>query len=160
MTAEEKRQAEERLQYLITDKRSEIVARIQEARSHGDLSENAEYEAARNEQALLEDDIKNLEEQIKNAKVVEESADNSVVHIGSRVTVRGDMIGEVAYTIKGSYGADPKNNIIANDSPVGKALSGRKVGDVVTVEAPMMSFTLTIVRIDAPEDEGSDRKSN
>lgn len=153
MTAEEKRQAEERLQYLITVKRPEIVARIQEARSHGDLSENAEYEAARNEQALLEGDISNLEAQIKNARIIEESKDNSVVHIGSIVTVRGDLIGEVTYTIKGTIGADPKNNIIANDSPVGKALSGHKVGDVVTVEAPMMSFPLTIVRIEAPEED-------
>ncbi len=160
MTAEEKRQAEERLQYLITVKRPEIVGRIQEARSHGDLSENAEYDAALNEQALLEGDIGKLEEQIKNARVIEESKDNSIVHIGSKVTVKGDMVGEVTYTIKGTIGADPKNNIIANDSPVGKALSGHKVGDVVTVEAPMMSFKLSILRIEAPEEESADKKKN
>ena len=149
MTKEEKRKAEERLEYLTTVKRAEIIERIQEARSHGDLSENAEYDAARNEQAANEGEIAELDYQIKNAVIIEESDDNSVVHIGSCVTVYDDELEEeAAYTIMGTTEADPMKNIISNESPVGAALLRHKKGDRVTVKAPDGEYTLKILKIE------------
>ena len=142
-------EAVKQLDYLTRVKRAEIVGRIQEARSHGDLSENAEYDAARNEQAANEGDILELEYKIKNAVIIEESADNSTVHIGSKVTVYDeDMEEEEVYTIMGSTEADVMNGVISNESPVGKALLKHKKGDIVTVQAPNGSYTLKILSID------------
>ncbi len=149
MTSEAKKKAEERLKYLTTVKRAEIIERIQEARSHGDLSENAEYDAARNEQAANEGEIAELDYQIKNAVIIEESDDNSVVHIGSCVTVYDDELEEeAAYTIMGTTEADPMKNIISNESPVGAALLRHKKGDRVTVKAPDGEYTLKILKIE------------
>ncbi|MBR2325658.1 MAG: transcription elongation factor GreA [Clostridia bacterium] len=149
MTSEEKAQAEERLKHLTTVKRAEIIERIQEARSHGDLSENAEYDAARNEQAALEGEIAELDYQIKNAEIIKEVSDTSVVHIGSKVTVYDDDLEEEAtYTIMGTTGADPMKNIISNESPVGAALLGKKKGTVVAVKAPDGEYTLKILKIE------------
>lgn len=149
MTAEEKRKAEERLEYLTTVKRAEIIERIQEARRHGDLSENAEYDAARNEQAANEGEIVELGYQIKNAQLIEESEDNSVVHIGSKVTVfDSELEEEETYTIMGTTGADPIHNVISNESPVGAALLGKKKGAVVSVKAPDGTYSLKILKID------------
>ncbi len=149
MTSEEMKKAQERLEYLTTVKRAEIIERIQEARSHGDLSENAEYDAARNEQAANEGEIVELGYQIKNAQIIEESDDNSVVHIGSKVTVYDDELEEeTTYTIMGTTGADPIHNVISNESPAGAALLGKKKGAVVTVKAPDGAYTLKILKID------------
>ena len=149
MTAEAKKEAEERLKYLVNVKRAEIIERIQEARSHGDLSENAEYDAARNEQAANEGEIAELEYQLKNAVIIEETDDVSVVHIGSRVTVYDEDFGEEAtYTIKGSMEADSMKNIISNESPVGIALLGHKRGERVTVKAPDGDYVMKILKID------------
>ncbi len=149
MTSEQKKKAEERLKYLTTVKRAEIVERIQEARSHGDLSENAEYDAARNEQAANEGEIAELDYQIKNAEIIEESDDNTVVHIGSTVTVYdAELEEEETYTIMGTTEVDPMNNIISNESPVGMALLKHKKGDKVVVKAPDGEYTLKIVKID------------
>ena len=141
-------EAVSRLDYLTKVKRAEIVERIQEARSHGDLSENAEYDAARNEQAANEGEIAELDYKIKNAVIIEETDDNSVVHIGSKVTVYDeDLDEEETYTIMGSTEADVMNGVISNESPVGKALLGHKKGDIVTVKAPNGEYTLKILRI-------------
>ena len=149
MTEEEKAEAEERLRYLTTTKRQEIIERIQEARSHGDLSENAEYDAARNEQAANEDEIVRLDYQIKNAVIAAKSADNSVVQIGSRVTVYdSELDEEETYTIRGTTSVDPINNVISNASPAGSALLRHKKGDVVTVKAPNGDYTLKILKIE------------
>ncbi len=149
MTSEAKKKAEERLKYLTTVKRAEIIERIQEARSHGDLSENAEYDAARNEQAANEGEIAELDYQIKNAVIIEENDDNSAVHLGSRVTVYdNDFEEEAVYTIMGTTEADPMNNIISNESPVGAALLRHKKGDVVTVKAPDGEYTMKILKIE------------
>ncbi len=149
MTAEAKKEAEERLKYLVNVKRAEIIERIQEARSHGDLSENAEYDAARNEQGANEGEIAELEYQLKNAVIIEETDDVSVVHIGSRVTVYDEDFGEEAtYTIKGSMEADSMKNIISNESPVGIALLGHKRGERVTVKAPDGDYVMKILKID------------
>ena len=149
MTQQGYEEAVKKLDYLRKVKREEIVRRIAEARSHGDLSENAEYDAARNEQAANELAIEELDFQIKNAKVIEESADNSAVHFGSVVTVHDvDFDEDVEYTIMGTTEADPMKNIISNESPVGAALIGHKKGETVTVKAPNGEYQLKILKID------------
>lgn len=149
MTRKGYNEAVARLKYLQTVKRQEIVERIAEARSHGDLSENAEYDAARNEQAANEGEIVELDYKIKNATIVEESADNSVVHIGSKVKVYDIDFEEYAeYEITGTTEANAMVNKISNESPVGKALLGHKVGEVVVVNAPDGEYELKIENID------------
>ena len=149
MTRKGYEEAKARLKYLQTEKRRQIVERIAEARSHGDLSENAEYDAARNEQAANEGEILELDFKIKNAKIVEENVDKSVVYIGAKVTVYDvDMDEYETYEITGTTEADAMHNKISNESPVGKALLGRKVGDVVTVDAPNGAYELKIDSIE------------
>ena len=148
MTQEGYEAAKKQLEYLQTGKRAEIVERIAEARSHGDLSENAEYDAARNEQAANEGEIAELDYKVKNAVIIEETDDNSVVHIGSAVTVYDEeMEEEVTYTIMGTTEVDAMRNIVSNESPVGAALLGHKKGERVTVKAPESSYILKIVKI-------------
>ena len=148
MTQEGYEAAKKQLEYLQTVKRAEIVERIAEARSHGDLSENAEYDAARNEQAANEGEIAELDYKVKNAVIIEETDDNSVVHIGSAVTVYDEeMEEEVTYTIMGTTEVDAMRNIVSNESPVGAALLGHKKGARVTVKAPESSYILKIVKI-------------
>ncbi len=148
MTQEGYEAAKKQLEYLQTVKRAEIVERIAEARSHGDLSENAEYDAARNEQAANEGEIAELDYKVKNAVIIEETDDKSVVHIGSAVTVYDEeMEEEVTYTIMGTTEVDAMNNIVSNESPVGAALLGHKKGDRVTVKAPESDYVLKIVKI-------------
>ena len=148
MTQEGYEAAKKQLEYLQTVKRAEIVERIAEARSHGDLSENAEYDAARNEQAANEGEIAELDYKVKNAVIIEETDDNSVVHIGSAVTVYDEeMEEEVTYTIMGTTEVDAMRNIVSNESPVGAALLGHKTGERVTVKAPESSYILRIVKI-------------
>ncbi len=141
-------EAVERLHYLQTTKRAEIVERIAEARSHGDLSENAEYDAARSEQAANEGEIAELDYKVKNAVIIEESDDNSTVHIGSEVTVYDEEFEEeTVYTIMGTTEVDVDKNVISNESPVGAALVKHKKGDRVTVKAPDGDYTLKILKI-------------
>lgn len=148
MTQEGYEAAKKQLEYLQTVKRAEIVERIAEARSHGDLSENAEYDAARNEQAANEGEIAELDYKVKNAVIIEETDDNSVVHIGSAVLVHDfDFDEDVTYTIMGTTEVDAMKNIISNESPVGAALLGRKKGETVTVKAPDGEYKLKILKI-------------
>ena len=141
-------EAVERLHYLQTVKRQEIVERIAEARSHGDLSENAEYDAARNEQAANEGEIVDLDYKIKNAVILEENTDTSYVHIGSKVRVYDEeMDEEEVYEITGSTESNAMENKISNDSPVGKALLKHKVGESVKVAAPDGEYKLVIKEI-------------
>jgi transcription elongation factor GreA len=148
MTQKGFNEAKERLKYLQTVKRQEIVDRISEARSHGDLSENAEYDAARNEQAANEGEILELDYKIKNAVIVAETTDHSSVHVGSKVRVYDeDMDEEAVYEITGSTESNAIENKISNDSPVGKALLGHKVGDSVKVAAPYGEYILKIMEI-------------
>lgn len=149
MTRKGYEEAVARLKYLQTQKRQEIVERIAEARSHGDLSENAEYDAARNEQAANEGEIVELDYKIKNATIVEETEDKSSVHIGSKVTVYDpDLEEHETYEITGTTEANAMLNKISNESPVGKALLGKKVGDTVIVQAPEGKYELKIEKID------------
>ena len=141
-------EALERLRYLQTEKRQEIVERISEARSHGDLSENAEYDAARNEQAANEGEIADLDYKIKNAVIIDVSTDTSFVHIGSKVKVYDEeMDEEDVYEITGTTEANPMENKISNESPVGAALLKHVVGDSVKVVAPDGEYRLVIKEI-------------
>ena len=141
-------EAVEKLKYLQTVKRQEIVDRIAEARSHGDLSENAEYDAARNEQAANEGEIMELDYKIKNAVILAENNDTSSVHVGSKVRVYDEeMEEEEVYEITGSTEANAMENKISNESPVGAALLKHKVGEVVSVNAPDGAYKLEIREI-------------
>ena len=148
MTKKGYEEAVEKLKYLQTVKRQEIVERIAEARSHGDLSENAEYDAARNEQAANEGEILDLDYKIKNAVILEENNDTSVVHIGSKIKVYdADLDEEDVYEITGTTEADAMQNKISNESPVGAALLKHKVGDSVKISAPEGEYVLVIKEI-------------
>ena len=137
------------LENLVKVKRPEIIERIAEARSHGDLSENAEYDAAREEQRSNEGKIAELEYQIKNAVIQEDILDNSYVHLESVVTVLDEEFGETeVYTITSVTDVDIMNNKISSESPVGSVLMRRKKGDEVTVNCPDgSSYKLKIVDI-------------
>ena len=125
------------LETLIKVKRPEIIERIKAARSHGDLSENAEYDAAREEQRSNEGKIAELEYKIKNADIREENKDTSYVHLGSVVTVYDeDMEEEQTYTITSVTEVDVMAGKISVDSPVGAALLRKKVGEKITVKCP------------------------
>ena len=138
MSREDYVNASQHLKYLQTTKRDEIVARIAEARSHGDLSENAEYDAARNEQASNEGEILELEYKLKNSGIYAmPPADVDFVTFGVRVTVYDDMFEEEEeYEITGAMGANIEENKISNESPMGESLFGHKQGETITVHLP------------------------
>ncbi len=137
------------LNYLKGEKREEIKESIALARSFGDLSENAEYDEARNEQAKTEARISELEQLIENAVIVDEaSIDTSVVNIGSTVLVYDlDEKEEIEYNIVGSIEADPFSNKISDQSPIGRAVVGNKAGTTVSVEAPGGTIRLEIRKV-------------
>lgn len=137
------------LNYLKNQKREEIKEAIAVARSFGDLSENAEYDEARNEQAKTEARISELEELIENAIIVDEaSMDASVVNIGSTVKVLDiEENEEIEYSIVGSIEADPFAGKISDQSPIGKGLVGSKIGDTVTVDVPNGTIHLKILEV-------------
>ncbi len=149
------RQGYERLkqeiEHLSTTKRREIADRIRVAREFGDINENAEYDDAKNEQAMLEHRIAQLEERLRAARLIEESdVTSDVVSIGSRVRLRDIDAGEtVEYHIVGSAEANPAEHRLSNESPVGKAIIGRKKGEVVEVAAPRGSLKYKILDIKA-----------
>ncbi len=129
---------EEELEYLRTVKRKEVAERIKTAISYGDISENSEYEDAKNEQAFIEGRIITLEKMLRNARVINESeVDTHVVSVGSTIKLKDMEFGDIVeYTIVGSAEADPIENKISNESPVGHALLGRAIGDIVDVNVP------------------------
>jgi transcription elongation factor GreA len=128
----------EELQYLSTDKRREVAERIKEAREFGDISENSEYDDAKNEQAMLEARIAQLQERLRMATVVDPSdLSSDVVQVGSVVHVKDESTGKSQkYTIVGSAEANPSQLKLSNESPVGRALLGHKRNDVVSVQVP------------------------
>lgn len=138
LTQEEIHKREERLEYLTGARRLEIAEQLKIARAFGDLSENAEYDAAKNEQAKNEYDIVQLENELKNAKVIDETTlDNKTINVGAKVTMTDlDSKMKMVYQIVGSAESDPVNGRISNESPIGKALLGRKTGDTVEVATP------------------------
>ena len=136
----------EELDELMTTRRAEVAARISDAKEHGDLSENAEYEDAKNEQAFVEGRIQTLEALIKNATLIDENHTNDHVQIGSTVKVTGPD-GSQTFTIVGSTEAKPTDGKISNESPVGRALLGKKKGENVTVSVPAGDIAYKIVSI-------------
>ena len=147
-TPEGYKELTDELDYLKTVRREEIKEAIATARSFGDLSENAEYDEARNEQAKTEARIKELEELIRNAKIVDEDAiDTSVVGIGSTVKIERADGTVAAYSIVGSNEADPAAFKISDQSPIGKKLIGARAGANVTVEVPAGKITLKVLEV-------------
>ncbi len=149
LTSEGLKKLQDELDNLKTVRRKENTAAIKMARSFGDLSENSEYDEARNEQAEIESRIVEIENMLNNAKVIDEdNIDTDVVSVGSKVTVM-DMEDktEEEYLIVGSTEADPMNGKISDESPVGSALLGHKIDEVVTVEAPLGKMEYKIVKI-------------
>ena len=149
LTPEGKKQLVEKLDYLKSVKRPEVVKKIGIAREYGDLSENAEYDSAKEEQANVEQEIAELEDLLLNAIVInKKEIDTSVVSVGTKVTLYDEEFDEdVVYTITGSRESDPKKGFISNESPVGKALIGHKVGDNVTVTTPGGEICYSIKKI-------------
>jgi transcription elongation factor GreA len=136
------------IEYLSGEKRREVAERIKEAREFGDISENSEYDDAKNEQAMLEARIAQLEDKLRSATVVDASQlDSSEVQVGSRVEI-SEGGKKATYTIVGSTEADPRENRLSNESPVGKALIGRKKGDEVTIQLPSKTRTVKITKIE------------
>ena len=149
MTQAGKEKLEQELEQLKTVKRKEVVERIKIARSFGDLSENSEYDSAKEEQAFVEGRITTIENMIRNAKIIgSEELSSDTVSLGSSVTFvelpNGD---EETYTIVGSAEADPFEGKISNDSPIAKSLIGRKIGDQVTVQTPGGEMKVKITSI-------------
>jgi transcription elongation factor GreA len=139
------------IEYLSNEKRREVAERIKEAREFGDISENSEYDDAKNEQAMLEARIASLEDKLRSATVINASElDSNVVRVGSLVSVKDESSGKsLKYTIVGSTEADPSQNRLSNESPVGKALLGRKKNDAVKVQLPNgKARELKITKID------------
>jgi transcription elongation factor GreA len=149
LTAEGLRKLEEELELLRTDRRKEVAERIKVAREFGDLSENAEYEAAKNEQAFVESRILSLETLLRNARIVQDSdVDPRRVNLGTTVTLRDLDSGELEeYTIVGSSEADPLNNRISYECPVGKSVFGQGAGSTVEVRLPNGTVRYEIVAL-------------
>jgi transcription elongation factor GreA len=149
LTEEGLKQLTEELNHLSTVRREDVAERIRQAREFGDISENSEYDDAKNEQALLEGRIALLQEKLRRARVVKASEiETDKVSFGSTVTLRDKDAGDTRmYTVVGSAEADPANSRLSNESPVGQAILGKRVGDVVTVPVPVGSLHYEIVAI-------------
>lgn len=139
---------QEELDFLRNVKRKEVAERLKEARSHGDLSENSEYDDARNEQAFVEGRIATLENTLRNARIIEETGTADVVRLGSTVKLKDLEYGDILeYSLVGSVEADPSRNKISNESPVGRAILGKAKGVVVDVDAPAGTIQYEIVDV-------------
>jgi len=149
LTYEGLKKLEEELHELKVVRRKDVAGKIKEARGQGDLSENAEYDAAKEEQAEIEARIASIEKMLRNAEVIDEDdLDNDSVSVGSKVKVLDMEYDEtVEYTIVGSTEADPMGGRISNESPLGVALLSHKVGDTVTVDAPQGPIKYQIIEI-------------
>ena len=138
------------LEFLKTERRAEISHRLELAIAHGDLSENADYDYAKQEQAFVEGRIKDLEDSLRRAEIIDHDGRNDKVRVGSTVTLfeAGYEDEEETYYIVGVHEADPGNGRISNESPIGKALLGARVGQIVKVDAPVGLTEFTIKKIE------------
>jgi transcription elongation factor GreA len=138
ITQEGLQKLREEIEYLSTEKRRDVAERIKEAREFGDISENSEYDDAKNEQAMLEQRIAQLEERLRRATVIDEAhVDTDVVSVGAVVHVKDQKSGESRkFQIVGSTEANPAEQKLSNESPIGKALLGNKRGEIVSVDVP------------------------
>lgn len=135
------------LQELKTIKRKEVVERIEQAKEYGDLSENAEYATAKEEQAFVEGRISELEHILKNVTIIEETKSNGFVKVGSKIKIQ-DNGNSKEYKIVGSEEADPSQGLISNESPIGRAFLGKRKGDVVEISVPKGVIKYKIVEIE------------
>ncbi len=150
LTKQGYKELEDKLNLLKTVKRQEISQIIAEARAQGDLSENAEYDAAKDEQARIEGEIVEIEAKLRNAKIIEKSGDDTTISLGSEVKILNLKNNkEMVYRIVGTTESDPFNNKISNESPVGKALLGKRLGDVVDVVSPNGTIQFKILEINS-----------
>lgn len=147
VTAEGLKKLEDELHELKTVKRKEIAERIADAKELGDLSENAEYHDAKEEQGFVESRIIELEQQLKHVEIIDHKKNTSQVEVGSKVTVKS-AAGEMTLTIVGSSEADPSQQRISNESPMGEAFLGRSVGETVDVQTPTGSTPYEIVAVE------------
>ena len=147
LTLEGKKQLEQKLEEYKTVKRPEVIKKIGLAREFGDLSENAEYDAAKDEQARIESEIQEMEAKLRNCVIIGD-VDTSMVNLGCRVTVYDQTFEEeVEYKIVGSTESNPLEGKISNESPVGIALLGKKVGEIASVETPTGICSLKVLKI-------------
>ena len=151
LTADGYKKLQQEIDHLRTEKRREVAERIRVAREFGDIAENAEYDDAKNEQAMLEHKIAQLEERLLSARVItKKEISKDAVSVGSRVRLRDMQANKTfEYHIVGSAEANPAENKLSNESPVGKAIIGHKKGDVVEVSAPRGSLKFKILEIKA-----------
>ncbi|MFH1426667.1 MAG: transcription elongation factor GreA [Candidatus Kerfeldbacteria bacterium] len=147
ITEEGLKKLKDELHGLKTVKRKEIAERIQEAKELGDLSENAEYIEAKEEQGFIESRVLELEQMIKNAEVISHPTNDDIIQIGSAFTATSDAGLTVSFSIVGSSEADPSKNLISNESPLGQAFLGHKTGESVTVVTPKGDTVYTIESI-------------
>jgi len=135
------------LEFLRTEKRAEVADRLRDAMEDGELIENAELEAAKNEQSFVEGRIKELEILLANARLIEENTNGDTIQVGSKVKVKEDSLDPEEYVIVGPAEADPRLGRISNESPLGKALLNHKAGDKVKVEAPGGAFEIEVLKV-------------
>ncbi|MDR1138978.1 MAG: transcription elongation factor GreA [Clostridiales bacterium] len=135
LTLQAKDELEARLKILKTEGRADMADKIRQAREYGDLSENAEYDIAKEEQAKMEAEILDIEAKLVNYEIIQEDTNSDIVKLGSQVTLLDKTIGqEETYRIVGSHESDPVNHKISNESPIGRQLIGRKVSDTILVD--------------------------
>jgi transcription elongation factor GreA len=150
LTKEGFQKLQEELDHLRTNKRQEVAARLHEAMEGGELIENAEYEAAKNEQAFVEGRIQELEMLLATARVIEEDEKNhqsGVVSVGSTVTIQEQGYDAETYAIVGAAEANPREGKISNESPIGKAILNHRIGDTVQVETPSGTYKVKIIKV-------------
>ena len=150
LTKEGFQKLQEELDHLRTTKRQEVAARLHEAMEGGELIENAEYEAAKNEQAFVEGRIQELDILLATANIIEENGKakkNDAIHVGSKVTIKEGNFEAETFVIVGAAEANPREGKISNESPIGKAIIGHKLGDVVKVETPGGTYNVKIIKV-------------
>ena len=147
ITEEGLKKLEEELEYLKNTKRKEIAERIRDAKELGDLSENAEYAEAKEEQSFVENRILELQSITRNVNLIKKSKKANQVDVGSTIDVENAEGASMTYTIVGSNEADPIKGLISNESPIGKAFLGKKVGEEAEVEAPSGKITFKVLKI-------------
>ena len=148
LTLEGKKKLEEELEYLTTVRRKEVAEAIKSAKEEGDLSENSAYDEAKLAQGFLEGRVQTIEAQLRNAVVINHNGNSDRVDIGNTVTVSEDGAEEETYLIVGSAEADPLDGKISNESPIGQALLGAKVGDEVKAETPGGEIVFKVLKIE------------
>jgi transcription elongation factor GreA len=148
LTREGLKKLEEKLDNLKSVRRGEVAERIKQAIDFGDISENSEYEDAKNEQAFIEGEIMTLEKMLRNSRIIEDDNDGNVVHLGCTVVIKDlEFDEDMEYTLVGSAEADPTEFKISNESPVGQAIIGKSVGSVVEVNVPAGILKYQIMEI-------------